>query len=255
MKLKLLTIAIIVAAFCACNSGKKTEQQNGTTETEIKQETQSEVKTEEDKIAENEEIKTMEQETKKEEPKKEEQKEEVKKAAEVKKPTEPVFDIVTSLGTIRIKLYNETPKHRDNFVKLATEGYYDGLLFHRVMKDFMVQAGDPDSKNATPDARLGGGGPGYQIDAEFLPQFKHKKGSLAAARLGDQVNPERKSSGSQFYIVHNQNGTPHLDGQYTVFGETLKGLDVVDKIANVAVRQSDNRPVQDVKIEKIVLVE
>jgi cyclophilin family peptidyl-prolyl cis-trans isomerase len=195
----------------------------------------------------------MEQETKKEEPK-QETKQEVKKPAEVKTPTEPVFDIVTSLGTIRVKLYNETPKHRDNFIKLAEEGFYDGALFHRVINNFMIQTGDPDSKNAAPNARLGVGGPGYQIDAEILPQFKHKKGSLAAARMGDQVNPERKSSGSQFYIVHNQNGTPHLDGQYTVFGETLKGLDVVDKIATTQTGQAD-RPVQDIKIEKIVRVE
>jgi len=260
MKLKLFTIAIIVAAFCACNSGKKTEQQSGATETEITNEIQSEVKTEEEKIATNEEIQTMEQETKKEEPKKEEPKAEVKKEAElkvapeVKKSTEPIFDIVTSMGTIRIKLYNETPKHRDNFIKLATEGFYDGLLFHRVISDFMIQGGDPASKNATQGTRLGGGGPGYQIDAEILPQLKHKKGALAAARLGDQVNPEKKSSGSQFYIVQNPNGTHFLDGQYTVFGETLKGLDVVDKIATVTKDQAD-RPVQDIKIEKIVRVE
>ena len=260
MKLKLLTITMIIAAFCACNSGKKTEQQRVIPETEITLETESEIEPEEEIIVNNEEIKTMEQETKKEEPKKEEPKEEVKKATElqaapeVKKPTEPVFDIVTSLGTIRVKLYNETPKHRDNFVKLATEDYYNGILFHRVINNFMIQAGDPDSKNAAPNARLGQGGPGYQIDAEFLPQFKHKKGALAGARLPDQVNPERKSSGSQFYIVQNPNGTPHLDGQYTVFGETLQGLDVVDKIASAAKDQAD-RPVQDIKIEKIVRIQ
>ena len=244
---------MIVAVFCACNSGKKTEQQNGTTETEIKLETQAEENTEKDVITNNEETQTMQQETKKEEPK-QEPKQEAKNPVETKTSKEPVFDIVTSLGTIRIKLYNETPKHRDNFIKLATEGYYDGVLFHRVINNFMIQTGDPDSKNAAPNARLGMGGPDYKIDAEILPQFKHKKGSVAAARLGDQVNPERKSSGSQFYIVHNPNGTPHLDGQYTVFGETLKGLDVVDKIATTETGQAD-RPVQDIKIEKIVRVQ
>jgi len=246
MKLKLLTITMIVATFCACNTGKKAEQQTGKTETEITIEMQSEKDIiEEATIATNEEIQTMEEELTKEEP---------QQVAKLKTSTEPVFDIVTSLGTIRIKLYNETPKHRDNFVKLATEGYYDGVLFHRVIKDFMIQTGDPDSKNATPDARLGMGGPDYKIDAEILSQFKHKKGAIAAARQGDQINPERKSSGSQFYIVHNQNGTPHLDGQYTVFGETLKGLDVVDKIANSETAPGD-RPLKDIKIEKIVRVE
>jgi peptidyl-prolyl cis-trans isomerase B (cyclophilin B) len=243
MKLKLLFITIIVAAFCACNSGKKTERQNQQTETEIiNEEVQSANKNTEDTAQK--ETQTMTAEVEKEQPKKE---------AEIKTVAEPVFDIVTSLGTIRIKLYNETPKHRDNFVKLATSGYYDGVLFHRVIKDFMIQTGDPDSKNAKPETRLGVGGPDYKIDAEILPKFKHKKGAVAAARQGDQVNPEKKSSGSQFYIVHNQNGTPFLDGAYTVFGETISGLDVVDKIATVQTGQGD-RPVTDVKIEKIVRI-
>jgi cyclophilin family peptidyl-prolyl cis-trans isomerase len=249
MKLKLLTVVIIVAAFCACNSAKKTEQRNTT----IKTETKSAEDSEENVIANNEETKTMEQETKNAAPQQAAE-QEIKKPATVKTSAEPVFDIVTSMGTIRIKLYNETPKHRDNFIKLATEGFYDGVLFHRVINNFMIQTGDPDSKNASPDVRLGMGGPGYQIDAEILPQFKHKKGSVAAARMGDQVNPERKSSGSQFYIVQNPQGTPHLDGQYTVFGETIQGLDVVDKIANTAKGQAD-RPVQDIKIEKIVRIQ
>jgi peptidyl-prolyl cis-trans isomerase B (cyclophilin B) len=248
MKLKLLLIAIIAAAFCACNSGKKTGQEDQKTETEINNEkTQSAVQTTEDTVQ-------NQNQTMNEEKTEEVKKEEPAKIAEKKVAANPVFDIVTTLGTIRIKLYNETPKHRDNFVKLATEGYYDGVLFHRVIKDFMIQTGDPDSKNAQPGARLGMGGPDYKIDAEILPQFKHKKGAVAAARQGDQVNPEKKSSGSQFYIVHNQNGTPHLDGAYTVFGETVKGLDVVDKIANAATSQGD-RPVADIKIEKIVRVE
>ncbi|MDR2651914.1 MAG: peptidylprolyl isomerase [Prevotellaceae bacterium] len=244
MKLKLLSIAIIAATICACNSGKKTEQQSQQTETEItKEEVQSVTEATEDTVQK--ETQTMKEEVKKEEP---------PTAVKAKTSNEPVFDIVTSLGTIRIKLYKETPKHRDNFVKLATEGYYDGVLFHRVIKDFMIQTGDPDSKNAQPETRLGIGGPDYKIDAEILPQFKHKKGAVAAARQGDQINPEKKSSGSQFYIVQNQGGTPFLDGAYTVFGETVKGLDVVDKIAAVQTGQGD-RPVVDIKIEKIVRVE
>lgn len=110
--------------------------------------------------------------------------------------------IKTTKGDIRVRLYDETPKHRDNFIKLAKEGYYDGTLFHRVIKDFMIQGGDPDSKDAPKGKRLGTGGPDYTIPAEFVyPQYFHKRGALSAARLGDEVNPERESSGSQFYIV------------------------------------------------------
>ncbi|MDR2065161.1 MAG: peptidylprolyl isomerase [Prevotellaceae bacterium] len=243
MKFKLLSITIIVAAFCACNSGKKNERQSQQTETKIiNEEVQSANKNTEDTAQK--ETQTMTEET---------AKEQSEKAAEIKTVAEPVFDIVTSLGTIRIKLYSETPRHRDNFVKLATSGYYNGVLFHRVIKNFMIQTGDPDSKNAQPGADLGIGGPDYKIDAEILPKFKHKKGAVAAARQGDQINPEKKSSGSQFYIVQNQNGTPHLDGAYTVFGETVSGLDVVDKIATVQTGKGD-RPVTDVKIEKIVRI-
>ncbi|MDR2125388.1 MAG: peptidylprolyl isomerase [Prevotellaceae bacterium] len=243
MKLKLLSVAMIIAVFCSCNSGKKTEQQNQQTDTAITNETvQSANENVEDTVKKEEQ--TM-PEIKKEEP---------AKAVKAKTYGAPVFDIVTSLGTIRIKLYNETPKHRDNFVKLAESGYYDGVLFHRVIKDFMIQTGDPDSKNAQQGARLGVGGPDYKIDAEILPQLKHKKGAVAAARQGDQINPEKKSSGSQFYIVQNQQGTPFLDGAYTVFGETLSGLDVVDKIATVKTGQGD-RPDTDIKIEKIVRIE
>jgi cyclophilin family peptidyl-prolyl cis-trans isomerase len=246
MKMKLLSISIIVAMFFACNNGKKTEQQSQQTEqTEVVKEEVTEQPEEKpsDEQTQQTETKVMTQET-----------QETQEKPKVKKSDNPVFDIVTTFGTIRIKLYNETPKHRDNFINLATSGYYDGVLFHRVIKDFMIQTGDPDSKNAKPNARLGMGGPDYKIDAEILPQFKHKKGAIAAARQGDQVNPEKKSSGSQFYIVHNQNGTPFLDGEYTVFGETISGLNVVDKIANVSKDQSD-RPIEDVKIEKIVRVE
>ncbi|MDR0421056.1 MAG: peptidylprolyl isomerase [Prevotellaceae bacterium] len=249
MKRKLLSIAIIAITVCACNSGKKTERQSQQTETQIiKEEVQSINENETVKDTAQKETQTMEKEVKKETTEK------VKVVEKAKTSNEPVFDIVTSMGTIRIKLYKETPKHRDNFVKLATSGYYDGILFHRVIKDFMIQTGDPDSKNAKPDSSLGIGGPDYKIDAEILPQFKHKKGTIAAARQGDQINPEKKSSGSQFYIVHNQNGTPHLDGAYTIFGETISGLDVIDKIATAPTGRND-RPVTDIKIEKIIRVE
>ena len=232
--------------------------------------------------------------------------------------------IHTTLGDITVRLYDETPLHRDNFVKLVQEGYYDGTLFHRVIKDFMIQGGDPDSKGAPSDRMLGTGGPDYTIPAEILPQFVHKRGALAAARQGDEVNPERRSSGSQFYIVwgkaYNEGqlrqldrqlemqalqtafnrlvnerradimqlrrnrdhaalqilqeelqtlataevkahpvalsdhqrevyatigGTPHLDGQYTVFGEVVEGLDVVGKIEQAATGRGD-RPLEDI---------
>lgn len=161
--------------------------------------------------------------------------------------------ISTTMGDIKVKLYNETPLHRDNFIKLVNENYYDGLLFHRVINNFMIQAGDPESKNAPAGKMLGNGGPQYTIPAEILPTINHKKGSLAAARMGDQVNPQRASSGSQFYIVQNDNGTPHLDGAYTVFGETIEGLDIVDKIAKVATDRM-NRPLEDVKIISMKIV-
>ena len=234
--------------------------------------------------------------------------------------------IKTSLGVIRVKLYDETPLHRDNFLKLTHEGYYDGTLFHRVIRNFMIQGGDPESKGAPAGKQLGVGGPGYTIDAEILPQFCHKRGALAAARQGDEVNPERKSSGSQFYIVWGQQyskgqmsqmarqlqmqaeqqkfnslaaehrkeimdlrrnrdqaglmalqeeliaetkaymlehpvklseqqieayttvgGTPHLDGQYTVFGEVIEGLEIVGKIQESATLPGD-RPKEDITI-------
>ncbi|HZH68660.1 MAG TPA: peptidylprolyl isomerase [Chitinophagales bacterium] len=183
--------------------------------------------------------------------------------------------ISTSLGDMKVKLYDETPLHRDNFIKLAKEGFYDGLLFHRVIQGFMVQGGDPNSKNAQPGQPLGSGGPGYTVPAEFNPDLIHKKGALSAARMGDQVNPQRASSGSQFYIVQGKpsssaelnsmsmrtgvqytdeqkavyeqiGGTPFLDMQYTVFGEVVEGLDVIDKIAAVRTAPGD-RPIEDVK--------
>lgn len=183
--------------------------------------------------------------------------------------------IKTSYGDIKIRLYDETPLHRDNFIKLVKEGYYNDLLFHRVINSFMIQGGDPNSRNAQPGQQLGMGGPGYTIPAEIDTNLIHKKGVLSAARMGDNVNPKRESSGSQFYIVqgktYNDNeldmmesrmgrkytpeqrqayktigGTPHLDGSYTVFGEVIEGLDVVDKIAAVKTLPGD-RPQVDVK--------
>ena len=238
---------------------------------------------------------------------------------------DPIVDIKTTLGDIKVKLYDDTPIHRDNFLKLVKEHYYDGVLFHRVIKDFMVQTGDPNSKTADSTTMLGSGDPAYTLEAEInYPKHFHKYGALAAARTGDQVNPERRSSGSQFYIVTgekqnprmlevmeqrsnqerrqqyfnqlskqhieeiralqqegnregldslrqqliketedavkyepmpeeikeayiNQGGTPHLDGQYTVFGEVIEGMDVVEKIQNVETGRAD-RPKEDIRI-------
>ena len=152
-------------------------------------------------------------------------------------PDEPVFDIVTSLGTIRVRLYSDTPKHRDNFAKLALTGYYKGVLFHRVINDFMIQTGDPLTKSYKNEASFGTGGPGYQIEAEIRPNHHHKKGALAAARKGDIANPLKESSGSQFYIVQSEAGCSHLDGEYTIFGETIDGFNVIDEIAKVPTNQ------------------
>lgn len=169
-------------------------------------------------------------------------------------PEEPVFDIITNMGTIKIKLYSKTPKHRENFEKLALSGFYDGLLFHRVINDFMIQGGDPLTKDTTMVAKYGTGGPGYQIPAEFVPEYTHKKGALAAARKGDTANPYKESSGSQFYIVHSAASCAALDGDYTVFGETIEGLDVIDRIATVETGPRD-KPVNDVRIVTIRLDE
>lgn len=249
---------------------------------------------------------------------------------------EQIVSIETSYGNIKVKLFNETPLHRDNFVKLAKEGFYKDLLFHRVIKDFMIQGGDPDSRIASDSARLGGGDLGYTIPAEFkTPLLFHKKGALAAARLGDEMNPEKASSPSQFYIVTGRKftaealhamekqrfeilkmsilkdlqaqnsdsvkelyragdrvalgefreklmaqaaeqaeirkdeslftpqqieaygtlgGTPHLDGGYTVFGEVIEGMDVVDKIQNAPSKPGD-RPVENVKMNVSLIEE
>ena len=237
--------------------------------------------------------------------------------------------IQTTLGDIVVRLYDETPIHRDNFVKLAKEGYYDGTLFHRVIKDFMIQGGDPDSKGAPAGKMLGVGGPDYTLQAEIVDGLFHKRGALAAARQGDEVNPERRSSGSQFYIVWGQvynqgqlrqfskqlkmqkvqnafnqlaaqhrdeimqmrrernraglqelqdklaaqaeamvtgdgltaeqievystiGGTPHLDGQYTVFGEVEQGLNIVEMIQNAATDRGD-RPFDDIEMKVTVV--
>ena len=253
---------------------------------------------------------------------------ESKKATSKEANDNVCVDIETTMGHIKVKLYNETPAHRDNFIKLVKEGYYNGTLFHRVINKFMIQGGDGDSRNAKPGQRLGMGDPGYTIPAEFVyPRYFHKKGALAAARQGDNVNPKKASSGSQFYIVtgdvipagqigqverqlqmqqeqaiFNQlveahrneilamrrardtqglqalqdqliaemheriaregiaklseeqkqayttvGGAPHLDGAYTVFGEVIEGMDVVEKIEKVATDSAD-RPKEDVKI-------
>ncbi|MDR0385280.1 MAG: peptidylprolyl isomerase [Prevotellaceae bacterium] len=191
----------------------------------------------------------------------------------------------TSEGNIVLQLYEDTPKHSENFLKLVKDGYYNGVIFHRVIANFMIQSGDPGSKKPTPDGRYGAGGPNYKIPAEILPNHYHKKGALAAART---ANPAKESSGSQFYIVqgsiqdaedlkimeeskkaNNPNfqfnkdalvsytvtgGTPHLDGDYTVFGEVIEGLDVVDKIALTETRPEDDRPVKNIFIKKASII-
>lgn len=189
--------------------------------------------------------------------------------------------IETSYGNMVVKLYNETPLHRDNFIKLVKEGTYDGLLFHRVINQFMIQGGDPKSRDAKPGQMLGDGELGYTIPAEFVPGLFHKKGALAAARQGDEVNPQKASSSCQFYLVQGTTwdanrlkmveqrmgksftpeqaevyatlgGTPFLDGDYTVFGEVVEGIEVIDKIAAVPCGPMD-RPVEDVKMKMSII--
>lgn len=166
---------------------------------------------------------------------------------------EPVFRILTTKGSITIKLYSDTPLHRNNFEKLASKRFYDNILFHRVINGFMIQTGDPYSKDTSKTALIGTGGPGYTIPAEILPNHLHKKGAVAAARRGDDANPRRESSGSQFYIVQNESTCKQLDGAYTVFGEVIEGMDVVDRIAAEPTNSKD-RPVNDVKILSIMPV-
>lgn len=201
-----------------------------------------------------------------------------KQVIQIIAPEKCLVEIETAFGTMTAELYNATPKHRDNFIKLAEEGYYDGTLFHRVIAGFMIQGGDPDSRNAPPGKALGMGGPSYLIPAEFVDSLCHLKGALAAARTN---NPEKKSSGSQFYIVQGApvtddmldqieamrrfryspeqraaykslGGTPHLDREYTVFGRVIQGLDVIDKIAAVEKGAAD-RPLKDVPMKVRVI--
>jgi len=188
--------------------------------------------------------------------------------------------IETEVGNMKVKLYNSTPQHRENFIELANKGFYNGLLFHRVMNEFMIQGGDPDSRDAKPNQQLGRGGPGYTIPAEI--GAAHFKGALSAARQPDHVNPNRESSGSQFFIVHGSTqtdqelesfsrskgfeysdaqkklykelgGYPFLDGEYTVFGEVVEGLEIIDNIAKVAT-DANRRPLEDIRIIKIEIL-
>lgn len=168
-------------------------------------------------------------------------------------PEEPIFEIHTTEGTITILLYADTPLHRDNFVKLASQHYYDSVLFHRVIYNFMIQTGDPNTKDPAKEDEYGNGGPDYTIPAEIIPAHTHKKGAVAAARLGDTANPRRESSGSQFYIVQSEDGCSHLNGAYTVFGETLDGFEVIDRIASIRTNAMD-RPLKDVRIISITPV-
>ena len=159
----------------------------------------------------------------------------------------------TTAGNIRIALYDETPLHRDNFLKLVKMHVYDSLLFHRVIKNFMIQSGDINSKHALPGQQLGTGAFDYTVEPEFrLPQIYHRRGSVAMAREGDDVNPEMRSSSCQFYIVTRKEGTPHLDGKYTVFGEVKEGLDVIDSIQNAPTDRYD-RPLEDVRILEVII--
>ena len=166
---------------------------------------------------------------------------------------EPEFDIITTHGTMRVKLYSKTPKHRDNFVKLVKEKYYDGVRFHRVIEGFMIQTGDPFSRDTSLINKWGQGGPDYTVPAEFVNEYWHKKGALAAARKGDMANPTKASSGSQFYIVHDEDACLHLDGQYSIFGEVIDGLEIIDAIATVPTDMYD-RPYEDVFIQTIIPV-
>ena len=165
-------------------------------------------------------------------------------------PEEPIFDIVTSMGTIRVKLYKDTPKHRNNFIRLARLHFYDNVLFHRAVSGFVIQGGDPYTRDTSRIAEWGEGGPGYTIDAEIVPEHTHKKGALAAARRGDLANPMKESSGSQFYLVQNEANCTHLDGEYTVFGETIAGQNVIDRIAQTPVDRYD-RPLNPVRILRV----
>lgn len=203
-----------------------------------------------------------------------------KKALEVGSGAHYEVTLRTSEGTVKLRLYNDTPRHRDNFVKLVGRGFYDNLLFHRVIRDFMIQCGDPESRGASQVKVYGNADAGYKLDAEIRPEYFHKRGVLAAAREGDDLNPTRQSSGSQFYIVTGKvqndstltaarakiaarggtpltpeqetvyrtvGGAPHLDGSYTIFGEVVSGIGVVEKISGTAT-DSHDRPRKDIYV-------
>ncbi len=168
-------------------------------------------------------------------------------AQKAPKGKDQLVTISTPQGDMKLVLFDDTPQHKANFLKLTKEGFYDNTTFHRVIDGFMIQGGDPNTKDDNP-RNDGMGNPGYTIPAEILPKYKHKRGAVAAARLGDNVNPERASSGSQFYIVENHDGTPMLDEAYTVFGQVVDGLDVIDKIAELP-KDGRDRPLSDVKMK------
>ncbi|KAA6437547.1 peptidylprolyl isomerase [Rufibacter glacialis] len=167
--------------------------------------------------------------------------------AQKKSKKDYLITISTPQGTMRLVLFEDTPKHRENFLKLVKDKFYDGTTFHRVIDGFMIQGGDPNSKDDDPH-NDGAGSPGKTIPAEILPHHKHVYGALAAARMGDQMNPKRESSGSQFYLVENQEGVPFLDNQYTVYGQVIDGLSVIDKIAEQPKDYRD-RPTTDIKMK------
>lgn len=159
------------------------------------------------------------------------------KNTEKKSKKDYVFTLTTKFGDIHFVLFEETPIHRENFLKLTEEGFYDSLLFHRVINKFMIQGGDPTTRPGLKNPKPTPFSDSTTLPAEILPELKHKKGAVAAARMGGGINPNKRSSDSQFYIVQNDNGTPHLDGGYTVFGQVIQGLDVVDMIAKQKTRR------------------
>ena len=162
------------------------------------------------------------------------------------KGKEEVVTIHTTFGDIALILFDETPKHKENFLKLSKEGFYDGTTFHRIIDGFMIQGGDPNTKDDD-KTNDGSGGPGYTVPAEFVDSLTHNKGVIAAAREGDRANPKQASSGSQFYIVENEDGTHFLDGKYTVFGQVIKGIEVVEKIAEQK-KDGRDKPIEAIKM-------
>ncbi|PRY16308.1 peptidyl-prolyl cis-trans isomerase B (cyclophilin B) [Pontibacter ummariensis] len=170
--------------------------------------------------------------------------------AQKPKGKDQLVTIETPQGEIKLVLFDDTPKHKENFLKLAREGFYDGTTFHRVIDGFMIQGGDPNTKDEDP-YNDGQGSLGYTVPAEIKPTHKHVRGAVAAARQDDRINPERASSASQFYIVENHNGTPMLDNVYTVFGQVVDGLDVIDKIAEQPTGGRD-RPLSDIEMKVTV---